>query len=122
VTSAGVFFSFLSLRMISINKKLYKENFEKLEFDSVLSLGFTFSEKVIIYKTENELTAFSSRCTHLGCTINQTDGVNLVCGCHGSKFSPKGEVMQGPAQKNLIALEHHFENNKLIVFYRNEAR
>ncbi len=52
-----------------------------------------------------ELHLMSARCTHLGCVVawNPTEG-DFECPCHGSRFSPVGEVLQGPASKPLRAL------------------
>lgn len=54
----------------------------------------------LLVKQGNELRAYSMICTHKECTLN-TAGPILVCPCHGSEFSFKGEVLKGPANKNL---------------------
>jgi cytochrome b6-f complex iron-sulfur subunit len=44
----------------------------------------------------------SGICTHLGCTVHRDQKNDLYhCPCHGSRFNPKGEVLDGPAPKNL---------------------
>ena len=53
---------------------------------------------------ENLLHFVSAKCTHLGCTI----GWNKVeqtwdCPCHGSRFTYKGKVVNGPANNDLPA-------------------
>ena len=60
-------------------------------------------EKVAGYRDENgELVAVSSVCTHLGCQVNwNTAERSWDCPCHGSRFAPTGEVLQGPAVHRL---------------------
>ena len=48
------------------------------------------------------LLAFSRRCTHLGCTVNEPVGDVMGCPCHGSLFNPQtAAVTQGPASAPL---------------------
>lgn len=57
---------------------------------------------VVTQPSEGDFKAFSSVCTHQGCTVSaSTDGV-IPCGCHGSHFSlADGSVVQGPATSPL---------------------
>lgn len=63
-----------------------------------------FSEQkcVVTQPSEGTFKAFSSVCSHQGCTVSaSTDGV-IPCGCHGSEFSIEdGSVIQGPATSPL---------------------
>jgi glycine/D-amino acid oxidase-like deaminating enzyme/nitrite reductase/ring-hydroxylating ferredoxin subunit len=60
-------------------------------------------ETVAGYRDERgELTAVSPTCTHLGCRVNwNTAERSWDCPCHGSRFAPSGEVLQGPAVHRL---------------------
>jgi Rieske Fe-S protein len=50
--------------------------------------------------------AFSSTCTHLGCTVNKVTKGKIYCPCHGSVFSAQsGAVEQGPATRPLPAVQ-----------------
>lgn len=49
-----------------------------------------------------ELNLMSARCTHMGCTVAWNPGEGTFdCPCHGSRFGPMGEVVNGPAQRPL---------------------
>jgi Rieske Fe-S protein len=51
---------------------------------------------------DGTLTAVSATCTHLGCRVNWNSAErSWDCPCHGSRFSPSGEVLQGPAVHRL---------------------
>jgi Rieske Fe-S protein len=60
-------------------------------------------EKVAAYRDEDgTLTAVSPTCTHLGCQVNWNRAErSWDCPCHGSRFAPDGEVLQGPAVHRL---------------------
>jgi glycine/D-amino acid oxidase-like deaminating enzyme/nitrite reductase/ring-hydroxylating ferredoxin subunit len=56
-------------------------------------------EKVAGYRDEaGRLHAVSARCTHLGCQVVWNGAENSWdCPCHGSRFTPDGDILNGPA-------------------------
>ena len=66
----------------------------------VVRLG---GEKVAIYREkEDKVHAVSPVCTHAGCLVHWNGSEkSWDCPCHGSRFSPDGEVLEGPAVKAL---------------------
>ena len=59
--------------------------------------------KVAVYRdSSNQLHELSAVCTHLGCIVawNALEQ-SWDCPCHGSRFSPDGRVLNGPAVRGL---------------------
>jgi glycine/D-amino acid oxidase-like deaminating enzyme/nitrite reductase/ring-hydroxylating ferredoxin subunit len=67
---------------------------------AILSSGL---KKYAVYKDENgDVFSFSAVCPHLGCIVHWNDAEkSFDCPCHGSRFSGKGKVMNGPAISDL---------------------
>jgi glycine/D-amino acid oxidase-like deaminating enzyme/nitrite reductase/ring-hydroxylating ferredoxin subunit len=60
-------------------------------------------ESIALYKDENGLLhAVNPACTHIKCSVawNAAEQ-SWDCPCHGSRFSADGEMLTGPARKNL---------------------
>ena len=56
-------------------------------------------ERMAVYKdAQGQLSACSAVCPHLGCLVhwNTSEG-SWDCPCHGSRFDPRGAVLNGPA-------------------------
>ncbi len=83
-----------------------------------LNDGITFVENLIVEKTGENIKIYSSTCTHLGCKINQEKNNKFICPCHGSQFALNGEVIKGPATKNLTQLNYSKDKKtgKIIVY------
>ncbi len=67
----------------------------------------TGDHKVAVYRDERGTVHMrSARCTHMGCTVkwNPTEKT-FDCPCHGSRFAPMGEVVNGPAARPLEPTE-----------------
>ena len=67
---------------------------------AVLSKGL---RRIALYRDEeNKVHAFSAVCPHLGCILQWNgDEKTFDCPCHGSRFTKKGAVINGPAEEGL---------------------
>jgi Rieske Fe-S protein len=73
------------------------------------------SYPVCVYRfNENEYSALFMRCTHQGAEL-QVFGDRLQCPAHGSEFSNKGIVENGPADTNLRTFPVTIQNNQINI-------
>ncbi len=77
------------------------------EFDLKKTINVAYENSAIgVTQLEDDnYVAVLLKCTHMGCAvasekINDTQA-GFVCPCHGAKFAADGEVLKGPAEKNL---------------------
>lgn len=95
----------ISLLVLAWNKltinhlELFKQKVHVFPFNKNKSISFI--ESYIIINNNETTTVLSAHCTHLGCIINETENGRLVCPCHGSEYDLEGNVIKGPAYKNL---------------------
>jgi glycine/D-amino acid oxidase-like deaminating enzyme/nitrite reductase/ring-hydroxylating ferredoxin subunit len=63
-------------------------------------------KKIAIFRDEaGELHRYSAVCPHLGCIVGWNPAESTWdCPCHGSRFNKHGEVLNGPANRNLEPL------------------
>lgn len=71
---------------------------------AVLSRG---GKKIAAFRDDTGLLVERSAvCTHLGCVVHWNTGErSWDCPCHGSRFAPTGEVLNGPAVTPLAPVE-----------------
>ncbi len=76
----------------------------KKEEGAILGKGL---KKYAVYKDDQQkVHVYSAVCPHLGCILqwNNTER-SFDCPCHGSRFSCKGKLMNGPANTDLKPLD-----------------
>lgn len=77
---------------------------------------FPDAQVVVTQPTEGEFRAFSSLCTHQGCQVSEVTDAEIVCTCHGSRFSIEdGSPVSGPATEPLGEEEVSVEGSQLVL-------
>ena len=73
------------------------------------------SYPVCLYRfSENEYSALFMRCSHQGAEL-QVFGDKLQCPAHGSEFSNKGVVQNGPADTNLRSFPVTIQKDQIYI-------
>lgn len=62
---------------------------------------------------DNKVHVVSAVCTHMKCIVNWNNAEQTWdCPCHGSRFSPEGRVVEGPAIQDLPKKDHLLGDKK----------
>ncbi len=71
---------------------------------------------VVTQPTAGVYKAFNKSCTHQGCPVSSIMGSEIVCKCHGARFSlADGSVTNGPATRPLATATVTVEGDKLKI-------
>lgn len=80
--------------------------------------GKIFADRgVVVTQPENgDFKAFSSKCTHQGCSVSSVSDGTINCPCHGSRFDvATGDVTSGPAAQALPVRPIKVENGSITL-------
>ena len=73
-------------------------------------------EKAFVIRTEGGFLAVSGICPHLHCIVNWNEVLKkFECPCHGAKFNPMGEVLEGPPPRPLDLYKLQVVVEKLVI-------
>nr|WP_312886483.1 FAD-dependent oxidoreductase [Paenibacillus foliorum] len=79
---------------------------EELENDEGSVVKVNGSRAGAYRDPQGQLHIVDTTCTHMGCEVDWNHGERTWdCPCHGSRFSYKGEVLEGPAKRPLKKIE-----------------
>lgn len=80
---------------------LTREEAGKLEQNKFVIVPVS-GQRVIVLQSQDQLLAFSAKCTHEGCTVTYLPGQSVVwCPCHDGRFDLNGRVISGPPPQPL---------------------
>jgi len=73
-------------------------------------------EKAFVQRLQGGFLAFSAVCPHLRCIVNWNEALKkFECPCHGAKFNPNGEVLEGPPPRPLDLYRIQILEEKLVI-------
>jgi Rieske Fe-S protein len=73
-------------------------------------------QPVILVNVGGKVRAFSGLCTHESCELGWNQRQQLIrCPCHGSGFTPDGQVKMGPATRPLPEFPASVRDGKVFV-------
>jgi Rieske Fe-S protein len=73
---------------------------------------------IYVYRfSDDAYAAVLMKCTHQGNEL-QASGDHMHCPAHGSEFSNRGIVAQGPAEENLRTFKVTSENDTIFIDLR----
>ena len=106
-------------RQISAKKNTQNELLiSKAEFtstDYVLLQHPTENYPICLYRiSETDYLASLMKCTHQKCTTEVLDEA-YICPCHGAKFALNGELLKGPAERNLQTYKTRVDADNIYV-------
>ncbi len=123
-----IIYTLLSLEVIYVFVQLLKKNSPKKAANDWFEAGnIQFFENNKVYPFGSEqfylsrlddggLLAISTKCTHLGCTVQfNTNKDKFVCPCHASAFNKYGEVLSPPATRALDIYPIEIREDKVLV-------
>jgi nitrite reductase/ring-hydroxylating ferredoxin subunit len=83
----------------------------------VAGMPASFPQIVVTRLANNEFAAVTSKCTHMGCTVQPFNPVAgyIACNCHGSRFTATGAVTRGPALQALTQYGATFDGGSIVT-------
>jgi Rieske Fe-S protein len=128
-------YSLVTLQFIYVLFRLLKPKKEAADIAKFYDAGdVAFFEKGKMYPFGSEqfflhrladggFLAVSSKCTHLGCTVQfNVNNNRFECPCHASAFNTNGEVLSPPATRALDYYPVVFKNNRVLVDVNHPVR
>jgi len=70
---------------------------------------------IVLYRfSDSEFSAVELKCSHQGAELN-VNGDLLSCPAHGSEFTNKGEIVQGPAGEKLRTYQITTDSDNIYI-------
>ena len=100
---------------------LTREEVAKLEQNKFVIVPVS-GQRVIVLQSNDELLAFSAKCTHEGCTVTYQPAQSVIwCPCHDGRFDMSGRVVSGPPPQPLAKFDARRQPDGSIVISEQRA-
>lgn len=71
---------------------------------------------VITQPSAGQFNGFTAICPHQGCLVSRVEDNEIICPCHGSRFSgTDGSVITGPAEVGLQTADVAVEGSNVVL-------
>ena len=101
--------------------RLTRDEASKLEQNKFVIVPVS-GQRVIVLQSQDQLHAFSAKCTHEGCTVTYVPGQSSIwCPCHDGRFDLSGRVLSGPPPKPLMKYLAKRQPDGAIVISEEKA-
>ena len=101
---------------------LTRDEAAKLEQNKFVIVPVSGQRVIVLQAPDQQLFAFSAKCTHEGCTITYQPGQSqLWCPCHDGRFDLTGRVLSGPPPKPLAKFTAQRQPDGAIVISELKA-
>ena len=119
--SAGLLYTFLKPNVVREIPPRFRAG-PPDDFQSNSAVYIEDYRLFVVRDSESGFYALSSVCTHLGCLVNWLPdasrgymGGRIACPCHGTLYSPEGNVLSGPAPRALDRYHIELEEGQLVI-------
>jgi len=101
---------------------LTREEAAKLEQNKFVIVPVSGQRVIILQAPDQQLFAFSAKCTHEGCTVTYQPAQSVLwCPCHDGRFDLSGRVVSGPPPQPLLKYDAHRQPDGGIVISEQRA-
>ncbi|GHJ45526.1 hypothetical protein Cs7R123_28680 [Catellatospora sp. TT07R-123] len=77
---------------------------------------YDIEQVVVTQPQQGVYKAFTSICTHKQCQVGSVSQNQIICPCHGSRYSAEdGSVLNGPATQPLAAKNIAVESGQVVL-------
>ncbi len=102
--------------------RLTRDESAKLEQNKYVIVPVSGQRVIVLQAPDEQLFAFSAKCTHEGCTITYQPGQSVLwCPCHDGRFDMNGRVLSGPPPQPLLKYEARRQPDGGIVISEQRA-